>query len=365
LHQPIIFFLPFILDQFSEEEYFKAVPKIQLRQIYWDDLQEGDAVTFEVQLTEKLGLIYTLLTGNHNPIYFNKTGVIGKPVVPSELIMAFISAVGGCYLGGENVFLVKKKEAIFYAPVLFDSKLLIIKGEVMRKYRKEMKGKERYYADFKQTVYIREGENLVLVAETGALAGVLKKTRPINQQKSELKLIIHFMLPELLSQLDDQDLRKELDQSNKPKSFDAITIGDSIEVRIRVTHKMILLFALISGDYNPLHTDPRFAEDLTAFEGKNIAHGALLSAWFSGKGLLELLGWGYWLIKKEESTFQRAVKVEDEIVIKLEIRDKYKKMENKKEYYYVNVNEKLFLTRNSGQLIEAANSGSFYKSLYK
>lgn len=363
MKKQLSFALTSLFDRFSDAQLIAAVPKIKLRQVYWDDLHEGDSVTFEVTLSEKLGLWYLLLMGNGNPIHFQKV-LKGKNIVPSDLLMAFISAVGGCYLGGENVFLVKKKEAFFYLPISFDANTLIITGEVMSKYTEEIKNKERYFAKFKQIVYLKEKNKLVKVAETGAIAGILKKSRPVNQQKSELIPHITFELPKLFTVIEDQVLRKELKRSYQPRSFEDVQIGDIIEIYLQVSHKMILVFALLSADYNPLHTDPEFVKELKAFEGKNIAHGALLNGWFSGIGVLELLGTTYHLVKKDESTFQRAVKVGDTILIQLEITDKFMKKEKDKPTFYAKVSEKIFLKPDSDPLIEAALSGSLYELYY-
>jgi len=111
------------LDQFSDTQLIAAVPKIKLRKIYWNDIKVGETITYEVELTEKLGLIFALLTGSSGD----------ESIVPSALVMGFISAVGGCYLGGENIFLVKKGEAFFYSPIPFDAKTLIITGKFVKK----------------------------------------------------------------------------------------------------------------------------------------------------------------------------------------------------------------------------------------
>lgn len=46
-----------------------------------------------------------------------------------------------------------------------------------------------------------------------------------------------------------------------------------------VDQKLVAAFADVSGDYNPLHTDPLYAQD-TPF-GDTIAHGMLLASFFS------------------------------------------------------------------------------------
>ena len=350
---PIEFALPQILDQFSGEQLIAAVPKIELRKIYWDDIKVGETITYEVELTEKLGLIFALLTGSPG----------GGSIVPSALVMGFISAVGGCYLGGENIFLVKKGEANFYSPIPYDTKTLIITGEFVKKHSKVVKGKERYYADIDQSVYIREGSDLIKVGETKAFAGILQKSRPKNQQKDDLIPKIKFTLTDTLSQLKIDDLRNATNTIPNLKAFDELEEGDTVEISIRVSHKMVLLFALISGDFNPLHTDPLFAKNLKAFYGQNLALGALLTTWFSGIGALKLLGAGYRLIKKEEAFFKRAVKVGDKILIRLNIKVKYTEIQDETKKYFIDVEEKLFLEHETASRIEAVVSGSRYKIL--
>lgn len=360
----IDFKLPSILDQFSDAQLIEVVPKIALRKIFWDDLEEGQSVTFEVKLSEKLIYLFILLTGSFNPLYYKREFFEGKNVVPATLIMGFISAVGGCYLGGENIFLVTKREAIFYSPLAIDSDTLMIRGTVVKKYCKVEKGKERYFADFDQKVYIKEGANLIKIAETGALAGILKKTRPPDMQRSELIPVIYFQLPKLLNQLDSDELRRQLMYQYSSNSFDELQVGDRVEVVIHATHKMIIYFALLSGDYNPLHTDPQFTRELKAFDGKNIAHGALLSAWFSGIGALELLGAKFRLVKKEEAKFNLAVKVGDEIRIELRIKNKFYKTKGDLMDFFVEVDEKLYIKQGKGKEVEAAVSGSLYELFY-
>lgn len=360
--------LPAILDQFSEDQLFAAIPKIHMRQIFWDDLQDGDSVTLRVDLDSKLGYIYALLSGDHNPLNYDPTfsttlsdhTIRGKVLVPGTLLLAFISAVGGCYLTGENIYLEKKKEALFHCPLSFDSKTIFIKGEIARKYSQVVKGKERYYAEIPETVFIQQNGKLIKVAETVAVAGVLKKTRPIDQEKSKLIPEIRLDFPKLFSELSKADLKKYLRPPLRKASFN---VGDSVEIQLCVSHKAILLYALISGDYNPLHTDPQFAKNLKAFDGKNIAHGALLSAWFSS-GVLSLIGPGYRLLRKDEGIFRRAIKVGDNINIKLRIINKYTESTDKIQGQFVEIEEKLFVHDDSMQQTEAATSKSLYQLHY-
>lgn len=69
--------------------------------------------------------------------------------------------------------------------------------------------------------------------------------------------------------------------------FSEFEVGQSFETGGRtITEADVVLFAGLSGDYNPLHTDQSFAEK-TPF-GKRIAHG-MLSASIS-TGLAQTLG---------------------------------------------------------------------------
>jgi len=62
-------------------------------------------------------------------------------------------------------------------------------------------------------------------------------------------------------------------------NFDQIDIGYSKEFKITITKSMVDEFAKISGDFNPLHTDEKYAES-TKF-GKRLVHGMLLASFLS------------------------------------------------------------------------------------
>ncbi len=78
------------------------------------------------------------------------------------------------------------------------------------------------------------------------------------------------------------------EQSKEPGStgllyFEDIAVGETWESAARtVTEADVVLFAGLTGDYNPLHVDREFARQ-TPF-GKPIAHGLLGMSWVAGLG---------------------------------------------------------------------------------
>jgi acyl dehydratase len=62
-------------------------------------------------------------------------------------------------------------------------------------------------------------------------------------------------------------------------NFDQIEIGTSKEFQITITDSMVNDFAKISGDFNPLHVDEKYAKS-TKF-GKRLVHGMLLASFLS------------------------------------------------------------------------------------
>ena len=62
-------------------------------------------------------------------------------------------------------------------------------------------------------------------------------------------------------------------------TFDEIEIGLTKQFQITITESMIDDFAKISGDYNPLHMDKKFAQSRD-FKNR-VCHGMLLGSLFS------------------------------------------------------------------------------------
>ncbi|MDO8743459.1 MAG: MaoC/PaaZ C-terminal domain-containing protein [Candidatus Azambacteria bacterium] len=89
----------------------------------------------------------------------------------------------------------------------------------------------------------------------------------------------------------------------KEKKLDDINVGDSASFEETITDEMMIKFADISGDYNPLH-----------IEGK-VVYGMLLGALVSRLVGMELPG-KYALLMKECLEFKKPARVGDTLTVK-------------------------------------------------
>jgi 3-hydroxybutyryl-CoA dehydratase len=71
--------------------------------------------------------------------------------------------------------------------------------------------------------------------------------------------------------------------------FSELSVGQTASQVIHITPEMVAAFADVTGDHNPLHMDPAYAEPLF---GGVIAHGVLLVGYFSALLATELPGPG-------------------------------------------------------------------------
>jgi len=62
-------------------------------------------------------------------------------------------------------------------------------------------------------------------------------------------------------------------------TYDDIKIGAVYEFKKTITQAEVMKFAELSGDYNPLHSDPEFGA--RSQFGQNIVHGMLGASFFS------------------------------------------------------------------------------------
>lgn len=102
--------------------------------------------------------------------------------------------------------------------------------------------------------------------------------------------------------------------------FDDVQIGDEIPrlVTAPVTHLQLVKYAGASGDFNPLHTDPKIGEAIGT--GGIIAHGMLIMG-FVGQMLSDYVGPA--ALKKFGVRFKGMTHLDDEITCTGTITEKY------------------------------------------
>ena len=102
--------------------------------------------------------------------------------------------------------------------------------------------------------------------------------------------------------------------------FEDVQIGDEIPklVTAPVTHLQLVRYAGASGDFNPLHTDPKIGEMIGT--GGIIAHGMLIMG-FVGQMLSDYIG--PQALKKFGVRFKGMTHLDDEITCTGTITEKY------------------------------------------
>ena len=99
-------------------------------------------------------------------------------------------------------------------------------------------------------------------------------------------------------------------------TFEEITIGQSARYSKTVEERDIQLFAVVSGDVNPVHLDEAFAQG-TMFGGR-VAHGMLTGALISAALATELPGPGT-VYLGQTLRFSHPVRIGDTLTIRLEV----------------------------------------------
>jgi acyl dehydratase len=92
-------------------------------------------------------------------------------------------------------------------------------------------------------------------------------------------------------------------------------VGDEVETEVQVTNEMVLQFAEVTGDKNPVHIDEEYAK--TTRFGRRIAHG-MLSAGFISRALAMHLGPGG-IYLAQTLKFLNPVYIGDHLLIKLKV----------------------------------------------
>lgn len=102
-------------------------------------------------------------------------------------------------------------------------------------------------------------------------------------------------------------------------SFDELKIGLSESFELQITESMVNDFAKISGDFNPLHMDSKYAES-TKF-GKKICHGMLLASLFSRLIGMHIPGKKS-LYFSQTLNFLEPCYIDDNVIVRGELLDK-------------------------------------------
>lgn len=104
--------------------------------------------------------------------------------------------------------------------------------------------------------------------------------------------------------------------------YDAIKVGDSASVTKTVTESDVILFAGITGDFNPLHTNEEFAK--TTQFGKRLVHGCFSSGLISRALGMKLPGPGA-LYVSQTSNYKKPVFIGDTLTAKVIVKKKFLK----------------------------------------
>ena len=109
-------------------------------------------------------------------------------------------------------------------------------------------------------------------------------------------------------------------QTPTQRYFEDVQVGDEIPklTKAPVTHLQLVRYAGASGDFNPLHTDPKIGEMVGT--GGIIAHGMLIMG-FVGQMLSDYVG--PTALRKFGVRFKGMTHLEDEITCSGIITEKY------------------------------------------
>ena len=104
--------------------------------------------------------------------------------------------------------------------------------------------------------------------------------------------------------------------------FDDYSEGDSASCSKTITEADVILFAGISGDFNPLHMNEEFAK--TQMFGKRVVHGAFSSILISAVLGVHLFGPGA-LYASQKVVFKKPVFIGDTLTAVATITKKFTK----------------------------------------
>jgi len=123
--------------------------------------------------------------------------------------------------------------------------------------------------------------------------------------------------------------------THKNVKWDDYNVGDSAFHAKTVTEADVILFAGISGDYNPLHVNEEFAK--TQQFGKRVVHGCFSSSLISAALGVKLFGPGALYIS-QKVTFKKPVYIGDTLTAVATVKEKFTKSEGKLKFITVETN---------------------------
>lgn len=97
-----------------------------------------------------------------------------------------------------------------------------------------------------------------------------------------------------------------------------VSIGMKASASHLVTDEKIKAFAVLSEDYNPIHLDEEYAKN-SKF-GKRIAHGAMISSFFSSLFAMKLPGPGS-IYVSQSTKYKKPVFIHDTVFVEIEVVD--------------------------------------------
>lgn len=108
------------------------------------------------------------------------------------------------------------------------------------------------------------------------------------------------------------------------RKYEEIKIGEVAEYKRTITEDDIEKFAMVSGDFNPVHMNEEYAKK-TLFEGR-IAHGMLSASFISTVLAQELPGPGS-IYLSQNLIFKKPVRIGDTIITRVQV---FQKLDDKK-----------------------------------
>lgn len=98
----------------------------------------------------------------------------------------------------------------------------------------------------------------------------------------------------------------------------SLNVGDKISISQKITNEMVMQFAEVSGDRNPIHVDDDYAKK-TRF-GKRIAHGMISAALISRALGMNLGPGGIYL--GQTLKFVNPVFIDETLIVELTVMQK-------------------------------------------